>query len=127
MNKSIKSALIQAGVTLGVAVVATALRKAGVIDKDTTIRVLMITIGLVIAWQSNATPKAEPTASPRRRAINRLTGWAFVLSGLGYAAIWAFMPIGPANPWSMVAIALAGVTVLVYCLSTRNRPAKAAD
>jgi hypothetical protein len=127
MKKSIKSALVQAGAVLAVAIVATVLHKTGYISQDTTTRVLMISIGLVIAWQSNATPKAEPTASPRKQAINRLTGWAFMLSGLGYAAIWAFMPIGPANPWSMIVIGAAGVTVLVYCLTTRGRSAKIAD
>ena len=127
MKKSIKAALMQAGVILGVAVVATVLHKTGYISQDTTMRVLMISIGLLIAWQSNATPKAEPTASARKRAINRLTGWAFMLSGLAYAAIWAFLPIGPANPVSMVAIAAAGVTVLLYCLLTRGGRTKVAD
>jgi hypothetical protein len=107
--------------------VATVLHKTGFITQDTTTRVLMITIGLVIAWQSNATPKADPLASARVRAANRLSGWAFVLSGLGWAAIWAFVPIGPAAPLSMIPIAIAGLTVFAYCLLTRNRSAKAAD
>lgn len=127
MKKSIKAALVQVGVTFAIAAVATVLHKTGVIDQDTTTRVLMVWIGLLTAWQSNTTPKETPTASARKRAVNRLTGWAFVISGLTYSAIWLFAPIGPAAVWSMIPIALAGVTVITYCLSTRNRSAKAAD
>lgn len=127
MKKSIKSALMQAGATLAVSVVAVALRKAGVIDKDASTRIAMMMIGLVIAWQSNATPKAAPLASARRRALDRVSGWAFVLSGLGYTAIWAFAPMASAPFLSMVPIATAGLTVLAYCLSTRDRSAKVTD
>lgn len=127
MKKSIKSALMQAGVTLAVAVVATVLRKTGVIDKDTTIRVLMITIGLVIAWQSNALPKALPIGSARSQAYKRLSGWAFVLSGLAYAAAWAFAPMDMAAALSMAPMAIAMVTVFVVCTSNRIGSTKVAD
>lgn len=127
MKKPIKAALVQVGVTFAIAAVATVLHKTGYIDQDTTTRTLMITIGLLTAWQSNATPKEAPTASPRKRAINRLTGWAFFLSGLAYAGIWLFAPIGPAAIWSMIPILGAGLAVIGYCLSTRNGSPKAAD
>lgn len=127
MKKSIKSALMQVGATFVIAVVATVFHKTGVISQDTTTRVLMITVGLVIAWQSNATPKQAPTASNPARAVSRLSGWAFVLSGLGYAAVWAFAPIGPAALLSMIPLGIAALTVLVYCLSIRDRSAKVAD
>lgn len=127
MKKSIKAALTQVGVMFMIAGAATVLHKTGVIDEDTTTRVLMVTIGLLIAWQSNATPKEAPTASARRRAINRLTGWAFFMSGLAYAGIWIFAPIGPATVWSMVPLLLAGAAVISVCLSTRNRAVKVAD
>lgn len=127
MKKSIKSALMQVGVTFVIAATATVLHKTGVIDKDTTTRTLMITIGLLTAWQSNATPKEEPTASARKRAINRLTGWAFFISGIAYAAIWLLAPINVASVWSMVPILGAGLAVVSYCLSTRTRSVKAAD
>ena len=127
MKKTTKAALVQAGTILAVAVVATVLHRTGVISQDTTTRVLMISLGLLFAWQSNATPKTAPTASARMRAVNRLSGWAFVIAGLGWAAIWAFVPVGPAAALSMIAIAIAALAVLGYCLSTRNRPTKAAD
>lgn len=127
MKKSTRAALTQVGVTFVIAAVATVFHKTGVIDQDTTTRVLMVTIGLLTAWQSNATPKEQPTASARKRAVNRLTGWAFVISGLAYAAIWMFAPIGPAAIWSMIPILMAGAAVIAFCLSTRSRTAKAAD
>lgn len=127
MKKSIKSALMQVGAMFVVAATATVLHKTGFISKDLTTRVLMASIGLLTAWQSNATPKEAPTASARKRAINRLTGWAFFVSGLAYTGIWMFAPIDVANLWSIVPILGAGVAVISYCLSTRNRAAKAAD
>lgn len=127
MKKSIKSALLQAGVTLGVAVVATVLHKTGAIDKDTTTRALMITIGLVIAWQSNAIPKALPIGNARSQAYKRLSGWAFVLSGLAYAAAWAFAPMDMAATLSMAPMGIAMVTVFVVCMSNRIGSTKVAD
>lgn len=127
MNRSIKSALLQAGVTLGVAVAATMLHKAGVISQDLTTRLVMVTIGLVIAWQSNALPKALPIGSARSQAYKRLSGWAFVLSGLAYAAAWAFAPMDMAATLSMAPMAVALVTVFVVCMSDRIGPRKAAD
>lgn len=127
MKRSIKSALLQAGVTLGVAVVTTILHKTGVISQDLTTRVVMITIGLVIAWQSNALPKALPIGSARSQAYKRLSGWAFVLSGLAYAAAWAFAPMDMAATLSMAPMAIAMVTVFVVCMSNRIGSTKAAD
>jgi hypothetical protein len=127
MTKSIKSALMQAGATLAVALVATVLHKTGVISQDATTRVVMIAIGLVLAWQSNAIPKALPIRSARSQAYKRLSGWAFVLSGLAFAAAWAFAPIEMAATLSMAPVAVAMVTVFVVCLSNRIGSTSATD
>jgi len=127
MNKAIKSGLLQAGATLAVAVVATVLQRTGVISQDTTVRVLMATIGLVVAWQSNAVPKSLPVRSARSQAYKRLSGWAFVLSGLAFTAVWAFAPMDVAATLSMAPMLIAMVTVFVVCLSNRIGRAKVAD
>jgi len=127
MKSSIKSALLQAGTTLAVALAATVLHRTGVITQDTTTRVVMITIGLVVAWQSNAVPKSLPIGSARSQAYKRLSGWAFVLSGLAFAAVWAFAPMDHAATLSMAPMLIAMVTVFVVCLSNRASSTRAAD
>ena len=127
MKTSIKSALVQAGTILGVAIVATGLHRTGYISQDASVRAMMITIGLVLAWQSNAVPKALPVRSARSQAYKRLSGWAFFLSGLAFAAVWAIAPTTIAATLSMVPVAVAMVTVFVVCLSNRIGPTKAVD
>jgi hypothetical protein len=127
MNRTIKSGLLQAGTTLAIAVVATVLHRTGVISKDTTVRVLMITIGLVVAWQSNAVPKSLPIGSARAQAYKRLSGWSFTLSGLAFAAVWAFAPMEIATTLSMAPMLIAIVTVFVVCMSNRIGSTKLTD
>jgi hypothetical protein len=127
MTKAIKSALLQVGVTLAVTVIAILLHKIGVTSQDTTTRALMTTVGLVIAWQSNAIPKALPVGSARSQAYKRLSGWAFVLSGLAFGGVWAFAPMDVAGTLSMAPLAIALVTLFVVGLSNRIGATKAAD
>ncbi len=127
MNKAVRSGLSQVGATLAVAVVATVLHRTSVISQDTTVRVLMATIGLVVAWQSNAVPKSLPVGSARYQAYKRLSGWAFFLSGLAFAAVWAFAPMDMAKTLSMAPMMIAMVTVFVVCVSNRIRSTKLTD
>ena len=127
MNKAVRSGLLQVGATLAVAVVATVLHRTSVISQDTTVRVLMATIGLVVAWQSNAVPKSLPFGSARSQAYKRLSGWAFFLSGLAFAAIWAFAPMDMAKTLSMAPMMIAMVTVFVACVSNQISATKLTD
>lgn len=71
----------------------------------------------------NAIPK-RAIASPRRAALLRANGKAFVLAGLGYALAWLFLPLAYAN---MVAISILLLTLLtctyriVSCFIRRDR------
>ncbi|AQA00951.1 ammonium transporter [Sphingopyxis sp. QXT-31] len=109
---------------IALALGATALRQFGYIDADTMTRVVVGINGIMIAWYGNRMPKTLAPGNIARR-VQRVGGWAFVLSGLVYAALWAFAPIDVAVGGGCAAV-LGGMAVtLAYCLSLRRR-AKAA-
>jgi hypothetical protein len=120
MNKATMGYLAWGVGIIAVALVASAARKAGVIDQDTTTRVVIGLNGLMVAWFGNRLPKAiAPNAAIRE--AKRIGGWSMVLSGLVYAVLWAFAPIPVAVAGGCAAI-LAGIAVTFgYCLSLRGR------
>jgi hypothetical protein len=128
MNKEQKQELIVGlGWGLGIlvlALVASYARKLGHLDGDTVTRLVIGANGLMIAAFGNRMPKAFVPNDCARR-VRRVGGWSLVLSGLVYAALWAFAPIPVAVAGGTVAV-LAGIAVTGgYCLSIRSK-AKAA-
>lgn len=124
MNKDLKGSLAWAAGLIALALAATFARKQGWVDHDTVTRLVIGANGLMIAWYGNRMPKAF-VPSARARQVTRFAGWAFVLSGLVYAGLWAFAPI-PVAVAAGTGVVLAGmVATLVYCWSLRSR-AKAA-
>ncbi|MDF7777393.1 ammonium transporter [Sphingomonas sp. AOB5] len=124
MNKELGSAITWAGGIIVLALGATFARQWGYIDADTVTRIVVGTNGLLIAWYGNRMPKAfVPSAGARKAA--RVGGWSMVLSGLIYAALWAFAPIQIAVIGGCAAV-IAGIAITAgYCLSLRAK-AKAA-
>jgi hypothetical protein len=124
MNKEMKQEVTGSlawgvGIVL-LALVATFARKSGHIDADTVTRIVIGANGLMIAWFGNRLPKAfVPSAGARQ--LRRVAGWSLVLSGLVYAALWAFAPIPLAVAGGSAAV-LAGIAVTVgRCLSLRAK------
>src|SRR3569833_1517636 len=124
MNRRILPSVASAILLVGVSVAMVILRRAGVID-DNPARGVMVIIGLLLALYSNMIPKTFSAKSARALAVKRLAGWAFVLSGLGYAAVWMFAPFDSAPDLSMAVVAPATVLVLISCLWARWRPSSA--
>ena len=124
MNKDIMAGLAWGGGMIAVSIGATFVSKLGYIDHDTVRRLVSGVIGLWLAWFGNRMPKVfVPNACARQ--ATRVAAWSLVLSGLVYAALWAFAPIPVATTAGTGAI-LAGMAVtLGYCLTLRAR-AKAA-
>jgi hypothetical protein len=125
MNRRILPSIASAILLVGVSIAMVILRRAGVIDDNPT-RGVMVIIGLLLALYSNMIPKTFTAKSARALAVKRLAGWAFVLSGLAYAAVWMFAPFENAPDLSMAVVAPATVLVLVSCLWARSRPSSAA-
>jgi len=124
MNKDLIGSLAWAGGLVALALAASFARKLGYIDGDTTTRIVLGAIGLMVAWYGNRTPKTfAPSAHVRQ--VQRVAGWSMALSGLVYAGLWAFAPIPVALIGGCGAIILGMAVTVGYCLMLRAR-AKAA-
>jgi hypothetical protein len=113
MNKEIRHGLAWAGGMIALALGATFARKLGYIDGDTVTRVVFGMIGFMIASYGNRMPKAVVPDAYARQAT-RVGGWAFVMSGLVYAGLWAFAPIKVAVVIGCGALVLGMAVMIGY-------------
>ena len=119
MNKQVMHDLAWGAGILVVALVATQARQRGLMEPETVTRLVIGLTGLMVASFGNRLPKAfVPQAAAR--AARLVAGWSLVLSGLVYAALWAFAPM----PWAVAggcAAILGGMAVTAgYCLKLRS-------
>lgn len=99
---------------------------------DTGRRLTMILMGAFLAFTGNTIPKTLTPLSAlrcdpaRAQALQRLLGWTWVLTGLGFSLAWIVLPPAVANPVSDVVL-VAGmiVTVSQVFLGHRARPREA--
>jgi hypothetical protein len=124
MNKDLIGNLAWGGGIVAVALAASLARKLGYADADTVTRLVIGLNGLMMAWNGNRIPKSfVPNANAGR--ARRVAGWSLVISGLVYAALFAFAPL-PVAIWGGAGAVLAGIAVTIgYCFSLQSR-AKAA-
>lgn len=120
MKKDLIQDLAWGGGIVVLALCASYARSRGVIDPDTTTRIVIGATGLMIAWFGNRMPKRF-APSERARRVQRVGGWSLAISGLIYAGLWAFAPL-PVALWVGCGAIIAGMAVtLGYCWSLRNR------
>ncbi|WP_332676768.1 ammonium transporter [Brevundimonas sp.] len=124
MNKDLTGSLLWAGGLIALGLGASFARQQGYIDGDTTTRIVLGAIGLMIAWFGNRMPKAMAPSTGARQ-VARVGGWSMALSGLVYAAMWAFAPFDVALIVGCGAVAAGMAVTIGYCLMLRSR-AKAA-
>lgn len=123
-KKSIRNALGLAGAMLVGTLLLTVAHKAlGWIDSETTTRGVMVLIGLMLVVVGNGMPKQQdgPPAQTvgeivTRQSITRVGGWAMLLGGLIWAALWLFAPRDIAQVGSIAAVATAVVVMLAYSI-----------
>ena len=124
MNRDKKHDLIVslgwAGGILALALAASLARKAGYIEPDTTVRIVIATIGLMVAWQGNRIPKTFVPSACARQA-KRIAGWSMALSGLIYAGLYAFAPLHVAFVYGCGAIVAGVLVTMTSCLALRLR------
>lgn len=114
----IRKALVLAGFVLAFSFGLTLAVKSGWIETDTMLRAQGVMSGLVLVLIANLVPKtvdrhAEARCDPTRaQAVQRFSGWALVLAGLGQVLAWLVLPIDWANPVSMTLVGTAVVLVL---------------
>jgi hypothetical protein len=123
MTNRITSNLALAGLLIAVSAGLAFLRRLGVVGAETPARGAMVLTGLLLAVYGNVIPKSVSRSSAKGESIERVTGWATVVSGIGYAAIWAFAPIEIAAVASMGAVLIGFVCVVGYCVWLRSIPA----
>lgn len=119
MKKELMFGLVWAGVLVALALGASLARRVGYVDGETANRLVTGMNGLMVAWFGNRIPKAVAPKSCVRRAA-RVGGWAMVLSGLAYAALWAFAPIPFATSAGSVAVAAGTAVTVGYCIWLRT-------
>jgi hypothetical protein len=124
MNKELLWSIRWGGGIIVLALAASAARKLGYLDADTTLRLVIGAIGLMTAAMGNRIPKTVVPGVSVYRA-QRVAGWSMTLAGLVYAALWAFAPIPVATFGGMAALLIAMAVTIGYCLSLR-RSAKTA-
>ena len=120
MNREMLSSLAWGIGIVVLALAATFARKQGLIDGEMVDRIVMGSIGLMVAWFGNQMPKRF-VPSARARQATRVAGWSMALSGLVYAGFWVAAPKNVAVIGGSLAI-LVGITVtVIYCLALRNK------
>lgn len=120
MNSETKVSLAWGVGIIVLALGLSAARSAGHIDHDTVTRIILGATGLMVAWFGNMMPKRFVPSTAARR-VHRVGGWSLVVSGLIYAAAFAFLPIQTAVFVGCGAV-LAGLAITIgYCLSLRGK------
>ncbi len=120
MKKDVITDLAWGGGILVLALVASFARQQGYIDHDTTTRIVLGATGLMVASFGNRMPKRMVPNAHARQAT-RVGGWSLAISGLIYAALWAFAPLNVALIGGCGAIILGMAITFGYCLSLRDR------
>lgn len=123
-KKSIRSALVLAGVQVVGAVLLTLAHKVfGWIDGETTTRGVMVLIGVMLMVLGNAMPKQQDGPPSQtvsdvivRQSIIRVGGWALMLGGIIWTALWAFAPRDLAEVGSVAAVGTATLVMVAYAV-----------
>ena len=120
MKKDLIHDLAWGGGIVVLALCASYARSQGIIDHDTTTRIVIGATGLMVAAFGNRMPKRFAPSEKARR-VQRVGGWSLAISGLIYAGLWAFAPLNVAL-WVGCGAIIAGMAVtLGYCLWLRDR------
>lgn len=125
MNREVSVSLGWGAGVVFLALIATALRNNGIIDQEAVQRLVIGATGLMIASFGNRAPKTvAPSACAQHLA--RFSGWSLFISGLIYAAVWAFAPIDIAVIVGTAAILIGVVATFGYAVRLRSRSNPAA-
>ena len=106
---------------LGILLLAAATRfatsRGAPFEAEIARRAMNVFLGGFFIVTGNAIPKTLKPLSARCdparvQSFQRLAGWTWVLTGLGFSLAWLFLPLGPANSVSMV-ILFAGMLLVL--------------
>ena len=122
-KRTIRSALVLAGVQLAGTLLLVLANKLGWIDSETTTRGVMVLIGFMLMTIGNGMPKQQegpPSQTVRdiavRQSITRVGGWMMMLGGVIWVALWAFAPRDLAEVGSIAAVGTTTLVMIVYAI-----------
>jgi hypothetical protein len=97
INRNLAIALISAGSYIAGALALKAAEKAGLMSHADTVRAFQVFSGVGLAVYANFLPKSlgrfrDPAAAMRMEAVLRVSGWAYMLGGVGYA-VTSLLPL----------------------------------
>jgi len=118
MKKKLTTHIAWAAGIVTVALGAALARRMGLIGHESAVRVLAMN-GLLVAYYGNRMPKSLARGACAQQA-NRVGGWAMALSGLVYAALFAFAPISLALTLGTGALAAGLAITFSYCFWVRS-------
>lgn len=113
LHKNLRTALIAAGGYLVGAFALKLAEKAGYLPQDAAARALQVFNGLALAVYANFLPKTlgnfrNPAQALCMEQVLRVSGWAFMLGGLGFA-ITSLLPVREEVPLAVLGSATAYV------------------
>lgn len=118
MNKELVGSLAWGIGILILAILASLARARGLIDQDTTTRIVLGATGLMVVAFGNRIPKTFVSSETARKA-KRVAGWSMVISGFIYAGAFIFAPMQVAIWLGCGAVATGIVVTILYCARQR--------
>ena len=121
---NLRPIVISAGAGAGIILAALGLKAAEhaqLVPAAIGDRTFQVMIGLGLAFYGNFIPKRigavrSAVAAGRRQTMLRVSGWAFTLAGLAYAALTVALPVPLGATLGMAAIASALAVTVVFSL-----------
>lgn len=77
--------------------------------------------GRVVDDAQILTPEQERALSVTAQQVTRVGGWSLAISGLIYAALWAFAPFQTAVVGGCAAIIIGMAVTFGYCIRLRSK------
>ena len=118
--KRLSMAIAVAAGFLATAAAVNYAQRLDLIGPEAAKRTIQVMSGLILACYANLMPKdigpwrASTVAAARAQSALRVGGWSMTLAGLGYAALWAFAPLGFADIASVVVVASAMLVTMGF-------------
>ena len=120
MIKDVANSLMWGGGIVVLALIASTARAHGLIDHETTMRIVLGATGLMVVAFGNRIPKAFSNSEGARKA-KRVAGWSMVISGLIYAGAFIFAPM-QMGIWIGCGAVVVGIAItFLYCAHLRGR------
>jgi hypothetical protein len=126
------NAFIQSGIAFAALIMAVSLSVklasalGAIDDADLPQRLTMVILGVFFVFTGNAMPKMLTPLSElqcdgaRVQAVQRFTGWTWVLTGLAFAVSWLVWPPAIAQPVSLAVLTGGALAVMARAIRLRR-------